>query len=83
MSDRIESRLKEDRRFIPSPSFSDRARVTSHAAYAAMYRKSLDEPEEFWREETQDLVWREKRTTFVPSGTISRRRSSSSARSST
>jgi len=65
MSDRIESRLKEDRRFIPSQSFSDHARVTSHAAYEAMYRKSLDAPEEFWREETQDLVWREKPTSFV------------------
>jgi acetyl-CoA synthetase len=65
MSDRIESRLKEDRRFHPSPSFSDRARVSSHVAYEAMYRKSIDEPEEFWREETQDLVWREKPKSFL------------------
>ena len=65
MSDRIESRLKEDRRFHPSQSFSDRARVSSHAAYEAMYRKSIEEPEEFWREETQDLVFREKPTSFL------------------
>ena len=58
-SDRIESRLKEDRRFPPSQAFIDRARVTSHAAYEAMYRKSVEEPEEFWREEMQDLVFRE------------------------
>jgi acetyl-CoA synthetase len=58
MSDRIESRLKEDRRFHPSPAFSDRARISSHAAYAALYRQSIDEPEVFWREQTADLAWR-------------------------
>src|SRR5262245_731497 len=58
MSDIIESRLKEDRRFQPSEEFSKHARVTSHAEYTAMYHKSLDEPEEFWREQTFDLVFR-------------------------
>jgi acetyl-CoA synthetase len=65
MSDRIESRLKEDRRFVPAASFVDRARVSSHAAYESMHRKSIDEPEEFWREETGDIVWREKWKTFA------------------
>jgi acetyl-CoA synthetase len=64
MSDRIESHQKEDRRFAPSPGFSDGARISSHAAYAEMYRKSLEEPEEFWREETQDIVFRKKPTAF-------------------
>jgi acetyl-CoA synthetase len=64
MSDRIESRLKEDRRFVPSATFTDRARVTSHAAYESMHRKSVEEPEAFWREETTDIVWREKWKTF-------------------
>src|SRR5580658_3379878 len=58
MSDRIESRLKEERRFHPSAAFSDRARVSSHAAYASLYRQSLEEPEVFWREQTADLAWR-------------------------
>jgi acetyl-CoA synthetase len=58
MSDRIESRLKEERRFHPSAAFSDRARISSHAAYAALYRQSLEEPEVFWREQTLDLAWR-------------------------
>jgi acetyl-CoA synthetase len=58
MSDRIESRLKEERRFPPSAAFAGRARVTSHPAYASMYRQSLDEPDVFWREQTADLVWR-------------------------
>src|SRR5687767_3985026 len=58
MSDSIESRLKEDRRFPPSADFSKRARVTTHAAYTAMHAKSLEDPETFWKEETCDLVFR-------------------------
>ncbi len=57
-SDRIESRLKEERRFPPSAAFSDRARLSSHAAYSAMYADSMEDPEVFWREQTSDLVWR-------------------------
>jgi acetyl-CoA synthetase len=63
-SDRIESRLKEERRFQPPASFVDHARVSSHHAYAAMYRQSLDEPDVFWREQTADLVWRKPWTKF-------------------
>jgi acetyl-CoA synthetase len=64
MSDRIESRLKEDRRFTPSAAFADRARISSHPKYAAMYRMSLEEPETFWREQTADLSWRKPWTKF-------------------
>jgi len=58
MSETIVSHLKEERRFLPSEGFVKHARVRSHAEYTALYRKSLDEPETFWREETRDLVWR-------------------------
>ncbi len=64
MSDRIESRLKEERRFPPSASFVSRAHVGSHHAYAALYRQSIDEPADFWREQTADLSWRAPWTTF-------------------
>jgi len=64
MSDRIESRLKEDRRFPPPPAFANRARLSSHAAYAAMHAQSLEEPDIFWREHTADLVWRQPWKTF-------------------
>ncbi len=67
MSDHIESRLKEERRFHPSPAFSRRARVSSHHAYAALYRQSIDEPEVFWREQTADLVWRAPWSVFTES----------------
>ena len=63
-SDRIESRLKEERRFHPSAAFVDRARLSSHHAYNALYRQSIDEPEEFWREQTIDLSWRTPWTAF-------------------
>ena len=58
-SDRIESRLKEDRKFVPSKEFSARARVTTHAEYEALYAESMKNPEGFWREHTKDLVFRE------------------------
>jgi acetyl-CoA synthetase len=64
MSDHIESRLKEDRRFPPEAAFSARARVGSHPAYTALYRQSIDEPEVFWREQTADLAWRKPWTKF-------------------
>ena len=50
MSDSIESHQKEVRRFPPSPEFSAKALVQSHAEYTSMYELSLDEPEAFWRE---------------------------------
>src|SRR6202142_1501838 len=63
-SDRIESRLKEDRRFHPSPAFVARARLSSHHAYSALYTQSIEEPEVFWREQTSDLSWRTPWSTF-------------------
>ncbi len=64
-TDSIESRLKEDRKFPPSDEFVKHARVSSHAAYTTMYQRSLESPEEFWREETQELVFRETWKTFA------------------
>jgi acetyl-CoA synthetase len=58
MSDGIESRLKEERRFPPPASFTERAQIVSHAEYTSMYKQSLEDPETFWREQTTDLVWR-------------------------
>ena len=58
MSDSIESRLKEDRKFEPSAEFKKAALVSSPEAYEALYKRSLDEPEAFWKEETKDLAWR-------------------------
>jgi acetyl-CoA synthetase len=59
MSQTIVSRLKEDRKFQPSADFTERARIRSKDEYLAMYQRSLEQPEAFWREETKDLVWRQ------------------------
>jgi len=64
MSDSIESRLKEDRRFPPSAEFSKHAHIPSHAQYTLLHEESLKEPEAFWREHTQDLVFRTPWKTF-------------------
>lgn len=50
--------LKEARRFEPSAEFSARARIASRSAYDALYRESVDQPEAFWKRETQTLAWR-------------------------
>ena len=64
MSDSIESHQKEVGRFPPSAEFSAKALVQSHAAYTTMYEQSLADPEAFWRENTQDLVFRTPWKTF-------------------
>jgi acetyl-CoA synthetase len=65
MNEGIESHQKEARRFLPSDRFIEHARVRSHAEYESMYRCSLEEPAEFWKSETQDLVFRQPWTTFM------------------
>jgi acetyl-CoA synthetase len=65
MSDGIESRLKEARQFVPSAEFTAHASVQSHAEYRALHTRSLESPEEFWREQTADLVWRTPPTKFL------------------
>jgi acetyl-CoA synthetase len=63
-SDHIESSFREERRFHPNPAFSNRARVSSHHAYSALYAQSMEEPDVFWREQTADLAWRSPWTAF-------------------
>jgi acetyl-CoA synthetase len=53
-----EPRMKDEESVLPSDAFRARARVGSHAAYAEMYRHSIEEPLAFWKEHTRDLVFR-------------------------
>jgi acetyl-CoA synthetase len=54
----IESLLKEERRFEPSAAFIAAAHVSGGAAYDALYRRSLEDPESFWGERARaDLLW--------------------------
>jgi acetyl-CoA synthetase len=65
MSDGIESRLKEERRFPPSAGFSAKSRIPSHAEYTSLYQQSLEDPTTFWREQTTEIVWRTPWTSFA------------------
>jgi acetyl-CoA synthetase len=61
--DAIQSLLKETRTFEPPAEFARRARISSREAYDRMYAESLEQPDQFWRRETQDLVLRTPWTT--------------------
>ena len=60
MTNNIESHLKEKRVFEPAPEFAQRARIGSMADYQRLYRESIDQPEQFWAREAEELVWRKK-----------------------
>ncbi len=51
------SSLREDRSFSPPGEFSARAHIRSRAAYDAMYRRSIDDNEAFWAEQSRTLDW--------------------------
>ncbi len=53
----MESLLRENRVFAPPAEFAARARVGSLEQYEAMYRRSIEEPEEFWAEAASELDW--------------------------
>lgn len=46
--------------FHPHPDFSKRAHIHSLEQYRAAYRKSVEQPEEFWSEVAERLHWFEK-----------------------
>ncbi|MBM4356562.1 MAG: acetate--CoA ligase [Deltaproteobacteria bacterium] len=60
--DALVTLLKEERRFAPPTAFSERAHVSLREEYDKLYRESLEEPDAFWRRETQDLVFHERWT---------------------
>ncbi len=53
----IDSQQHEDRLFPPPPEFANRARIRSMDEYRALYRQSVEKPEEFWAERARELVW--------------------------
>src|SRR5690606_40239993 len=57
MSQNIESLQKEDRIFSPPAAFSANAHVRSMEDYEALYRRSIEYPEEWWAECAQKLSW--------------------------
>ncbi len=59
MSD-IESVQKEGRVFQPPQAFRERAHIQSLEQYRALYTRSVDDPEGFWGEQAESLVWQKK-----------------------
>ncbi|MGD0798026.1 MAG: acetyl-coenzyme A synthetase N-terminal domain-containing protein, partial [Acidobacteriaceae bacterium] len=60
----MESLLREDRVFPPPAEFAAKAWIKSEAEYEAMYRRSVEEPENFWAEAAGELEW------FAPWGRV-------------
>jgi acetyl-CoA synthetase len=54
----IKSISREGRRFPPAKEFAQRALIKDSAAYAKMYRRSIDDSEAFWDETAKaELAW--------------------------
>ena len=53
----LDSTLRENRLFSPPAEFAAKAHVKSLAEYEAMYRRSVEQPEEFWAEAARELEW--------------------------
>ena len=56
----IESLLKEKRVFPPPEAFSGAAHIKSLEEYRRLYDRSVKDPEGFWAEHAQGLVWSRK-----------------------
>lgn len=55
--EKIEAVLKEDRVFQPSEGFKQSARIGKQEDYEALYRESLDNPDQFWSRVAAELHW--------------------------
>src|SRR4051794_5729776 len=53
----IESAMQEHRLFPPPPEFTRKAHLNSWPEYERLYRKSVDDPEQFWGEVAKNLHW--------------------------
>ena len=53
----LDSSLRENRVFAPPAEFAAKAHIKSVAEYEAMYRRSVEQPEEFWAEAAKELDW--------------------------
>jgi len=65
MSQNIESFQKEERVFAPSPEFSSSAHVKSMEEYEELYRKSIENPDEWWAGQAGALQWQQEWDTVL------------------
>jgi acetyl-CoA synthetase len=60
VTEEIQSVLKENRVFAPPEGFRSQAHIKSLDEYRALYEKSVRDPEGFWAEQAQALLWRKR-----------------------
>jgi len=63
-SHQMESLLRENRVFPPPADFAATAHIGSLSDYETLYKKSIEHPDEFWREAANELDW------FTPFSTV-------------
>ncbi|MBW1698244.1 MAG: acetate--CoA ligase [Deltaproteobacteria bacterium] len=51
---------EKDGKFYPDPAFSEKAWIKSFDQYQEIYQKSVQEPERFWKDVSEELVWFKK-----------------------
>ena len=56
----IDSTLDEQRKFDPPAEFSQKAHIKSLAEYEALYKESVEQPDQFWGRAAGDLHWFKK-----------------------
>jgi acetyl-CoA synthetase len=61
----IESVSQEQRVFPPPEGFARSARIPSYDAYLAMYKRSVEDPEGFFREQAKELHWTKEPTQIL------------------
>ncbi len=59
-SEKIESILKETRKFPPPAEFAQQAYVKSLKEYEQLWQRAKDDPEGFWAEQAESLHWFKK-----------------------
>ncbi len=55
-----ESMLQESRRFPPPAAFAEQAHIKSPEEYAALHKRSVEDPDAFWAEVAAELHWFDK-----------------------
>ena len=56
-SDSMQSFMGESRTFPPPKSVQENAYISSEEQYKELWKKSIDEPDEFWLEQAKSLTW--------------------------
>jgi acetyl-CoA synthetase len=52
--------IEKDGKFYPDEEFKSKALINSYEKYQEMYKRSIEDPENFWREMSEELFWYKK-----------------------